>query len=315
VPPAPRLEILPIDLGAYRRGNAGCDYVHRFDSGRRGPDVLVVALTHGNELCGAYALDRLLRLSPTPPRGRLTFAFANVAAYATFDPANPGIARFLDEDLNRLWSPEQLDGPRNSRELERARALRPFVDAADFLLDLHSMQLDSPALTLCGLPSQGRALARAVGFPAYAVADAGHRAGPRMRDYGGFGREGSGRAALLVECGQHWRQASVDVALETTLRFLRALGMAPAGLLPELAAAARPAPAMIEVSEAVTIETEGFRFLGEWSGMEVLPHAGTPIGIDGERVLATPYDDCVLIMPSRRLVRGQTAVRLGRIVG
>jgi len=28
----------------------------------------------------------------------------------------------------------------------------------------------------------------------------------------------------------------------------------------------------------------------------------------------TPYDDCVLIMPSRRLVKGQTAVRLGRYV-
>jgi hypothetical protein len=29
----------------------------------------------------------------------------------------------------------------------------------------------------------------------------------------------------------------------------------------------------------------------------------------------TPYDDCVLIMPSRRSGRGQTAVRLGRYVG
>jgi hypothetical protein len=26
----------------------------------------------------------------------------------------------------------------------------------------------------------------------------------------------------------------------------------------------------------------------------------------------TPYDECVLIMPSRRLLPGQTAVRLGR---
>jgi hypothetical protein len=46
----------------------------------------------------------------------------------------------------------------------------------------------------------------------------------------------------------------------------------------------------------------------------VIPHAGTVIGADGDRPVTTPYDDCVLIMPSRRLTRGQTAVRLGRFV-
>jgi hypothetical protein len=28
----------------------------------------------------------------------------------------------------------------------------------------------------------------------------------------------------------------------------------------------------------------------------------------------TPYDNCVLIRPSRRLAKGQTAVRLGRFL-
>ena len=35
---------------------------------------------------------------------------------------------------------------------------------------------------------------------------------------------------------------------------------------------------------------------------------------DGDREVRTPYDDCVLVMPSKRLYRGQTAVRLGRFV-
>jgi hypothetical protein len=38
------------------------------------------------------------------------------------------------------------------------------------------------------------------------------------------------------------------------------------------------------------------------------------LGRDGERDVLTPYDNCVLIMPSRRLTKGQTAVRLGRLV-
>jgi len=43
--------------------------------------------------------------------------------------------------------------------------------------------------------------------------------------------------------------------------------------------------------------------------------AGTLLGADGGREIRTPYPDCVLIMPSRRLIPGQTAVRLGRYTG
>ena len=37
----PTFELLPRDLSAYRKGNTGIDYVHRFESGRPGPHVLV----------------------------------------------------------------------------------------------------------------------------------------------------------------------------------------------------------------------------------------------------------------------------------
>ena len=53
---------------------------------------------------------------------------------------------------------------------------------------------------------------------------------------------------------------------------------------------------------------------GPFVGLEVLEKKGSLIGHDGDQDIHTPYDNCVLIMPSRRLVRGQTAVRLGRFV-
>ena len=70
---------------------------------------------------------------------------------------------------------------------------------------------------------------------------------------------------------------------------------------------------VIEVTQAVTIENEGFNFLGNWQGLETL-QKGTPIARDGARLIEAPYDGCVLIMPSRRLKPGQTAVRLGRVI-
>ena len=104
--------------------------------------------------------DWLLAQAFRPVRGTFTAVFANVEAYATFDRSEPFASRCVDEDFNRLWTAEVLDGPRQTVELARARELRPVYDGADFLLDLHSMTDPCPPLALCG-PSRERARARA----------------------------------------------------------------------------------------------------------------------------------------------------------
>jgi len=309
------VELTPPDIEPYRAGNTGIEYVTTFAASEPGPQVLVTALTHGNEICGAIALDTLFRAGVRPRRGRLTLAFNNVAAYREFDPRYPIASRYVDEDFNRLWHPATLDGPRQSIELERARALRPIVDAADFLLDLHSMQHATAPLMLAGLLERSCELARRVGIPELIMCDAGHAAGPRMRDYGGFGDPAAAKTALLIECGQHWERRAAEVATDVMLRFLIAVG----SVIPEDVAAlggpdfdARPRQRVIEVTEAMTITGDRFEFTDNYRGLEVVPQKGTLIGHDGDREVRTPYDNCVLIMPSRRLVKGQTAVRLGR---
>jgi predicted deacylase len=312
-----RVELTPPDIEPYRAGNTGTEYATTFAAAAPGPHVMVCALTHGNEICGAIALDRLFRAGIRPRRGRLTLTFNNVAAYGEFDPRYPIASRYIDEDFNRLWHPDTLDGPRQSIELERARALRPLVDSADFLLDLHSMQYATAPLMLAGLLPRSRELALRVGIPELIMCDAGHAAGPRMRDYGGFGDPASPRTALLIECGQHWESRAAEVATDVMLRFLIVLGIVTrddVAALGEADFAAMPRQRVIEVTEAVTIAGDHFDFAGDFRGLEVLAEKGTLIGRDGEREVLTPYDNCVLIMPSRRLVRGQTAVRLGRFV-
>jgi predicted deacylase len=313
-PPAPSypVELAAPDIAAYA-GNTGIPYVTSFDSGKPGPHVLVNALTHGNEICGAIALDRLFRQGLRPVRGRLTLSFANVDAYRKFDPANPIASRFVDEDFNRLWDPATLDGPRHSAELARARVLRPLIDTADLLLDIHSMQHATAPLMLAGLTEKSLELARRVGVPALIVRDEGHAAGRRMRDYGGFGDPASPKTALLVECGQHWEKRSADMAIETMMRFLAATGALPPEATRDLAPP--PPQRVITVTDAITIIHDRFEFTQPYLGLEVIPRAGTVIARDGTREIRTPYDNCVLIMPSRRLTRGQTAVRLGRFTG
>lgn len=309
------VEIDAPDISPYKAGNTGIDYVTTLDSGRMGPHVMVAALVHGNELCGPITLDFLLRKQVRPLRGKLTLAFLNVAAFATFDPERPETSRWVDEDFNRVWDVEVLDGPRDSVELRRARELRPIVDQVDFLLDLHSMQHATAPLMLCGPTAKGRRFARAVGYPEYVMSDAGHAAGRRLRDYGAFADEGSPKNALLIECGQHWEKRSVEVARETTLRFLLSLDMIECDVARRFLIDTPPAvQKVIEVTAPVTIRTPDFRFAEPFLGLEVIAEAGTVIGWDGDEEIRTPYDDCVLVMPSRRLLPGQTAVRFGRFI-
>jgi predicted deacylase len=311
------VELTAPDISPYRAGNTGIEYVTTFTASEPGPHVVVMGLTHGNEICGAIAIDTLLRADVRPRRGKLTLGFNNIAAYREFDPRYPIASRYIDEDFNRLWSPATLDGPRLSAELERARAVRPIVAAADYLLDLHSMQYATAPLMLAGPLEKSVALARQVGIPELIMCDAGHAAGPRMRDYGGFGDPASPKTALLIEAGQHWEKRAAEVATDVMLRFLIVLGTVTRDDVAALGGPdfdATPRQRVIEVTEAVTIAGSRFEFVAPYVGLEVIEKQGTVIGHDDDTVVRTPYDNCVLIMPSRRLIKGQTAVRLGRYV-
>jgi predicted deacylase len=316
-PATPPVELQRVDLAPWRDGGTGVDWVHVIDSGVSGPSVGLWALTHGNEICGAIALDwllRELRAGWRPARGRLTLAFANVAAYQRFDPAAPFTTRCIDEDLNRVWADAVLDGPRDSLELRRARELRPFVDALDTLLDIHSMGEPARPLMVCGTVDKNAAWARALGTPAELLIDTGHPAGLRMIERGRFGDPGRPECALLVECGQHWERAAADVAVDTLVRFLGLTGLAtPDWVARHARLPLPPRQRLVRVTEPVVVRSADFRFLVPLVNLGTVPRAGTPVAQDGEHLWRAPYDDTVLVMPGMHNLRpGVTAVRLGR---
>lgn len=301
------------DLSAWREGNTGIAGFTTRAGPAPGPHVALIALVHGNELAGAIVLDRLLRAGLQPIRGRLTFGFANLAAFDRFDRAQPTASRFLDEDLNRLWDPPVLDDPRRSVELDRARAMRPLIDTVDVLLDLHSMLWASDPLLLSGGTRKGRDLALAIGQPELVVADPGHVSGRRLIDYGQFADLSAPAAAALVEAGQHWHAATVAMTLASVAGLLRHLGLIethPALPLPP----ARSRCRFAEVTTVVTAATANFAFVQPFRGGDVIAVRNTLLAVDGDEEVRTPHDDCMLVMPSLRPSRGHTAVRLARIV-
>ncbi|MCV2370302.1 M14 family metallopeptidase [Roseateles oligotrophus] len=312
------VELSPPDITPYRASSSGVDYVHVLDSGRPGPVVMVQALTHGNELCGAIALDWLFKQGMgrtfQPAHGQLILSFANVEAFARFDAADPNASRCVDEDLNRVWDDNVLFGAGDSLELRRARQLQPFVDRADLLFDIHSMQDACRPLMVCGMQDKGAAFARELGMPGDLLIDTGHPSGLRMRDRGGFGDPASAKNALLIECGQHWAQSSADVAIDGLIRFLKLTGMVSSSWAD--ARLQLPLPAtqqLIRVDRAVTALSTDFHFLQPVRGLDVIARAGSAFAQDGDTVFKTSYDNTVLVMPSLKHGKpGNTMVRLGR---
>lgn len=306
------------DIAAWRAGNTGTEGVWQFDSGQPGRHVLITALIHGNELCGAWALKGLLEAGVRPQRGCLTLAFCNLAAFDRFDAAHHDASRFVDEDLNRQWLPERIQAG-GTQERRRAQALVPFVAQADWLLDLHSMHEPAAPLLLTGMQARNLALARELRNPAHIVVDPGHKDGVRMRDYGRFGDlcadgRDNGTRSLLIECGFHGDLQSRVVAQDLCVRFLQAAEVLNAPSLERLLPGWRQADASqqwaLDVTGPVVAKSENFRFVEPYQGLEIMARAGTVIGWNDAEPVTTPYDDCVLVMPSIRQAKaGVTVVR------
>ena len=315
--PAPDhpVELTAPDISAYKAGNTGIDYVTTLDSGKPGPHVMINAVTHGNEICGAIALDHLFRHRIEPTRGKLSLAFVNHMAFSRFDPNYPRYSRLVDEDINRVWVEDRLDGDEENTELRRARELRPVYDTVDHLLDIHSMGTLSPALMLCNGLGKEVAIARQIGYPAHIVCGSGHVRGKRLIEYTPFNDTANAKTALLVECGQHWAKPTATIALDTALYFLRAVDFIDPDFFAAHVSDTDPAPQrVLEVTAGVATETDEFRFVEDFKGLEQFPEAGTVIATDGDNPVKTPHDDCILVMPNPHARKGMRVLRFARDV-
>ena len=143
-----------------------------------------------------------------------------------------------------------------------------------------------------------------------------------MRDFGRFGTlnpEGGDAQtrSLLLECGFHGDVSSRTVAEDMCVRFLQVAGTLPGDALQQLFPGWLQSDSerqwALEVTGPVVASSAEFRFTEPFQGLECIAKAGTVIGWNGDEPVATPYDDCVLVMPSVRQAKpGVTVVRFAR---
>ncbi len=303
-------EVAQRDLSPYRNGNTGVDYVHRFDSGKPGPHVLINALTHGNEICGMVAATHLLDNDVRPKIGTLTVSFANIEAYEAFDPDRPYDNRQLVHNLNRIWSSEMLDGNEDSPELRRARELRPVVAAADHILDIHSTRADVRPFWVYAPFARNISAVGAIGRPdVHLVMPGGLRTGVGLTHHGRHGTDDGPGTTVVVECGQHFKRSAADLATAVALDFLAHFGLVDRS---EPAPTARPpAPRRFELLATHMVKSAEFSFTRPLVGFETFDE-GELIARNGAEEIRSPCNGCTIFMPTQQPIVGREAVYLTR---
>jgi predicted deacylase len=267
--------------------------------------VLINALTHGNEICGMVAATHLLDHAVRPKIGTLTVSFAHIEAYNAFDPAKPFENRQIVHNLNRIWSDEMLDGAEDSPELRRARELRPVLASADHILDIHSTSQDVEPFWVYPDFERNARVALAIGLPSvHLVMPNGLGSGTPIIQHGRHAGSDAPGAAMVAECGQHFKRTAADVATEVTLRFL-----AHFGLIDPTPASPLVPQRRFQLLQTHVVKSEAFHFTRPLIGFETFAKDEL-IAVNGPDEIRAPCDDCTVFMPTRQPIVGREAVYL-----
>ncbi|MCR4284579.1 MAG: succinylglutamate desuccinylase/aspartoacylase family protein [archaeon] len=107
-----------------------------------GKTSVVLAGVHGNEVGNIKLFDRIITTIEIS-NGKVIFIYANLEAIKEGK-------RFIGMNLNRAFMKELPEKLSNTLEAKTAREIIPYLNEADFLLDLHaSNSMDSKPFIVC----------------------------------------------------------------------------------------------------------------------------------------------------------------------
>lgn len=228
----------------------------RLGSGEDGPTLICLGSVHGNEPAGTLGLGRVVEQivrRQLPVRGEFVALVGNREALLRR-------VRFVDEDLNRSWSPARIaelragrraDSTEETELLELWREISAAIERARgevWLLDLHTTSGEGPPFGVLDDTLANRAFARMFDIP-YVVGLEEEVDGTVLSYF-----VARGVRTVGLESGQHDDPLSVERAEAAIWIALVRLGLIDAeqvadlpGLRRLLSAATRALPAVVEV--------------------------------------------------------------------
>ncbi|MBI1327951.1 MAG: hypothetical protein GC136_09955 [Alphaproteobacteria bacterium] len=264
---------------------------HSYHSENEGPHLLVTGAVHGNELCGPEGIKRVMAKLQKIERGSVTFI-------PVCNPlAHEKNVRFIDTNLNRSFSTQDTSGNENKLKL----VLRPYLERADYLMDIHSYTAGPDQFICAGDKSEDEwAFIQASSIAKYISGFQRGRQSEEERQLAKgtteYARE-HGTIAFTLECGQHKDPASIDAAERTIWQIMDFLGIVKDG--PFKADTTQKSRAVYDIQHTEYRTREG-RFLQPWRQFQYV-EAGTEMAEyeDGEIIKAAISG--YLIMPNEKV--------------
>lgn len=227
-----------------------------------GPTSVILAGVHGDERGGVEALQKLL---PTLKieKGRVFLGYGNPRAIESNK-------RFTEANLNRMFKPDSLlsDAEMNSYEYTRAQFIKKYLDQADALLDIHSSFVpNSTPFIIC----EKNASSLVECIPVNIVVSGFDELEPGGTDYYMNRRGGVG---VCIECGYLDDIESANIATESILAFLEAVG--------NIGSTRRDSvpKTYFRINEVYMTKTDKFMLAKEFADFEEVQQ-GQLIGTDG----------------------------------
>lgn len=306
-------------------GISGLERVLGRVSGARegGPLCVVTAGLHGNEPAGVHALRRVFHDIATkrvPLQGR----------FVAFSGNRTGLergVRFVDEDMNRVWSAARVASMRdrdprldNSEEREQRELVGllrgEFERGHERVthLDLHSTSGIGPPFTVIAGPDSSRGAANNLGVPLLLGLEA-IIAGTLIEHLGSLGH-----TTVLLEGGQNEARSTIDHHESAVWLTLVEAGVVKASDAPELAAhrtrllnSANGLPGELEIAYCHHLEPdEEFKMLPGYASFDAVVEGQllARSGPNFEREVRAPWTG-TLLMP-RYQGQGLDGFFLGR---
>ncbi|MFQ5526492.1 MAG: succinylglutamate desuccinylase/aspartoacylase family protein [Thermoanaerobaculia bacterium] len=278
--------------------------VGRFGDTTSGPTLIVFGAVHGNEPAGYEALRSVFsgfEESGATFRGSVIGLVGNRRALAER-------ARYIDEDLNRIWLPGKLcrikGGEDANGELGEARELHRELEAilatasdTVYALDIHSTSGPGPAFSVFDDSLVNREFALELEVPM--VLGIEEELDGTLLDY----LNARGVHTTGFEAGQHQDEASIDRAEAAIWVALRASGVLGRSCQAQVDAASRRLaqvsnglPALFEVRHRHAIpQGSDFRMRPGFSGFQGV-RRGDEIAFEDDQTIRAP-EDGLLLMP------------------
>ena len=205
--------------------------IGRYTHGIEGPLLIVLSSIHGNEPAGLKGLDFLFKMLEVEPITNPQFQFAGelIGLIGNIEALKAN-QRYIDKDLNRIWSDEIVYDPSIHELKEKKELIETIKEAIEkverkriIVLDIHTTSSDGGIFTIPGKGEASLEIARGLNAPV--VRDMIKDVKGTVMEYYNSDKLNLPIDSLTFEAGMHTDPLSINRAIAAIINCMKHLSM------------------------------------------------------------------------------------------